>query len=236
MHLVPVIDLMDGRVVHARRGERDRYLPIASLLCPNAEPLAIVRALLELHPFDVLYVADLDAILGRGNNDDVISRLRSCFPDLRLWVDRGIGRLKDVESVRRAGAVPVIGSESLKEQRALDADGCVLSLDFRKGAFLGRPEILARPERWPRTLLVMSLERVGAGEGPDLALLQQVKARAGDRGLYLAGGVRNAADIEAAHAGGAAGVLLASALHDGTIGSVDLAALWPRDEPPRRRP
>jgi phosphoribosylformimino-5-aminoimidazole carboxamide ribotide isomerase len=38
-----------------------------------------------------------------------------------------------------------------------------------------------------------------------------------DRTWIGAGGVRDAADLRAAHAGGAAGWLVASALHDGTL-------------------
>ncbi len=42
------------------------------------------------------------------------------------------------------------------------------------------------------------------------------------RRIYAAGGVRNRADIEALHAAGAAGVLIATALHAGTIKADDL--------------
>ena len=45
---------------------------------------------------------------------------------------------------------------------------------------------------------------------------------AGGRRVYAAGGVRNRADIEALHAAGAAGVLIATALHTGTIKAGDL--------------
>jgi len=63
-------------------------------------------------------------------------------------------------------------------------------------------------------VIVMTLDRVGAGSGPDLATLDAVRKRAGDRVLIGAGGVRNAADLRAAEAAGAAAWLVASALHD----------------------
>jgi phosphoribosylformimino-5-aminoimidazole carboxamide ribotide isomerase len=47
MKLIPVMDLMSGQVVHARRGERDQYRPIQSILCPSAAPEAILQALIE---------------------------------------------------------------------------------------------------------------------------------------------------------------------------------------------
>ena len=58
MRVVPVIDLMAGRVVHARRGDRSNYRPLESKLTRSSEPVAVVAALLALAPFDTLYVAD----------------------------------------------------------------------------------------------------------------------------------------------------------------------------------
>ena len=42
--LVPVVDLLAGQVVHARRGERSRYQPIQSPLCPGSDLLPLARA------------------------------------------------------------------------------------------------------------------------------------------------------------------------------------------------
>ena len=47
-------------------------------------------------------------------------------------------------------------------------------------------------------------------------------SRAGGRRIYAAGGVRDRADMIALHAAGAAGVLVATALHAGTIKAGDL--------------
>ena len=68
----------------------------------------------------------------------------------------------------------------------------------------------------------MTLARVGSGEGPDLRRVADIVARAGACRIYAAGGVRDRADIEALHAAGAAGVLIATALHSGTIKAGDL--------------
>ena len=68
----------------------------------------------------------------------------------------------------------------------------------------------------------MTLGRVGSGAGPDLDRLAAIRARAGARRLYAAGGVRDKADLAALKDAGAAGVLVASALHDGKIS----AAAW----------
>jgi uncharacterized protein related to proFAR isomerase len=98
-----------------------------------------------------------------------------------------------------------------------------LSLDFRGDDFIGPPELLEDPALWPSRVIVMTLARVGSGEGPDLARLGMIIARAGRREVYAAGGVRNAEDLRALRGIGAAGALIASALHHGTVTAADLA-------------
>ena len=47
MQVIPVIDLSGGRVVHARRGQRELYQPLRSNLCVGSEPLAVVEGLMR---------------------------------------------------------------------------------------------------------------------------------------------------------------------------------------------
>ena len=63
----------------------------------------------------------------------------------------------------------------------------------------------------------MTLTRVGVSAGPDFARVSQIVARAGDRRVFAAGGVRDADDLERLEAIGAAGALVATALHDGAL-------------------
>src|SRR5574341_730607 len=104
---------MQGRVGHARRGERGAYRPLVSTLVASAEPLAVAEALLGLFPFDALYVADLDAILKRGDHRGILRTLRSWFPRQEIWVDAGFSALSDLEVfVAEELGTPVLGSES----------------------------------------------------------------------------------------------------------------------------
>jgi phosphoribosylformimino-5-aminoimidazole carboxamide ribotide isomerase len=119
----------------------------------------------------------------------------------------------------------VTGSESVRDIAVLRASGAtaILSLDYRAADFLGPPDLLDEPSLWPKHVIVMTLARVGGGAGPDLERLAIIRQRAGARRLYAAGGVRNAADLDALRDAGAAGVLVASALHDGRLSPADLA-------------
>ncbi|MGH8750737.1 MAG: HisA/HisF-related TIM barrel protein [Burkholderiales bacterium] len=230
MKIIPVIDLMQGQVVQARHGERHAYRPIASQLCPGSNALDIVAALLHLHLFPALYVADLDAIMQTGSNISVIENLRACFPALELWVDCGIADAATYAAWRQHGlGHAVIGSEArpgaeFLEQLAANGDALypLLSLDF-KPRFQGDATLLGNPHRWLQHVIVMTLTRVGSAAGPDCALLQSLQQRAPEKKFYAAGGVRGARDLETLEQGGAHGVLLASALHQRRLSSQELA-------------
>lgn len=218
---------MAGRVVHARRGERAAYRPLESPIARSSDPQEVVRGLLDIAPFPVLYVADLDAIRGIGSHRDTVQGLRQGHPDLALWVDAGFRSVGELRAWTIPGVVPVIGSESVSSLDALQEmlaafPEALLSLDSRGDARLGPPELFAEPWRWPRTVIVMTLERVGSGAGPADERIQSVLGAVGERRIVAAGGVRDTRDLDRLEARGAYAVLVASAIHDG---SLDRAAL-----------
>ena len=223
MQIIPVIDLKDGIVVRARMGERASYAPLVTPLAATSAPLDVVAGFLALHPFKALYVADLDAIAGMGDHAGVLAGLAAAFPGLRLWVDNGMadGALAQAWLAAKDADL-VIGSESQRGltlvERLRDHPRMILSLDFRGEDFQGPPEVLARPGLWPQRVIVMTLARVGSDAGPDMARLAGIVAMAGGRKVFAAGGLRGVADVQALERAGVAGVLVASALHDGRLG------------------
>ena len=230
LRAIPVIDLMGGDAVRARMGERASYRPLKSLLSPTSDPVDVVRGLLAVYPFPTLYIADLDAIQRKGDNFPALRDIRAEFPKLRIWIDNGAADPAALDALAGADlGEPVIGSETQRDgmlvAQHVDSERIVLSLDFRGDAFQGPGEILAEPTLWPRRIIVMTLARVGSGAGPDLARLAAIRSVAGEREIYAAGGVRDAVDLSALKAAGAAGALIATALHDGRIGRADLEAI-----------
>jgi phosphoribosylformimino-5-aminoimidazole carboxamide ribotide isomerase len=231
--LIPVIDLLGGIVVHARAGERASYRPLRSQLADGSEAHDVVRGLLDLFPFEVLYIADLGAIQRQGDHFPLIERLRAEFSDLRLWVDAGFDCLDAARRFLDAdlGEI-VLGSESQSDLALLEAlqdeSRLVLSLDFKGEERLGPGALFGRPELWPERVIVMTLARVGGARGPDLARLAAIREQAPHGRLFAAGGVRGRDDLEALVAVGAAGVLLASALHDGRLTAGDLGGISSR--------
>jgi len=231
-HVVPVIDLREGGVVHARRGDRDRYPPLRSSLCAGNDPVAVVGGLLRLHPFPVVYAADLDAIQGNGDNLPALARLKAAYPDVGFWVDAGFRTADAVRGFVASGlGDAVLVSESLDGLAPLATlkadpawDRVILSLDFRD-RFVGPPDLPNRPDLWPRRIIAMTLARVGSGEGPDWNRLAEIGRIKPQARLFAAGGVRNGGDLRDLAARGSAGALVATALHDGRIGGAELDAL-----------
>lgn len=230
MQIIPVIDLKDGQVVRAVRGDRARYQPIDSLLCPGSDPAAMAQRLCEHCATDTLYLADLDALQGDEPQIAVLQRLLGEHRALRLWLDAGFADAEQADALRAAlgeaghRVNPVFGSESLRSVEALarcfaPPSEALLSLDRRGGTALDVAGLWGRPTLWPQRLIVMSLDRVGSFEGPDLDTLAAVRALAPKAQLIGAGGIRHAADLQAAAAAGADAWLIASALHDGRLAS-----------------
>jgi phosphoribosylformimino-5-aminoimidazole carboxamide ribotide isomerase len=213
VRVVGVIDLMAGAAVHAVRGERERYRPLG-------DPLALARRFGR----DELYVADLDAIAGTGANDAVVAALAR---EARVMVDAGVSEPERARALLGLGVHRVVvGTETLTDAAALDRlPDAVLSVDLRDGRVLARDESLAgRPaleavarlhRGGPLEVIVLDLSRVGTGTGPDLALIAEIHAAFPDLELLAGGGVRDAADLRALAAAGAAGALVGTALHRG---------------------
>lgn len=233
MILIPVVDLKGGRVVHARGGNRRAYLPVNSRLCTGSAPGDVMDGFLGLYPFSTVYVADLDAIEGDGDNLETVRNLAIRFPAIELWVDCGVrdnsacARWLDA----RCGAL-VLGSESQQSvETAADLlagerkDRMILSLDFRDDGFIGPPQLLGQPETWPDRVIVMTLGRIGGNKGPDLDRLRWLIGTAPGKKIFAAGGVRGFDDLTVLSGLGASGVLLASALHDGRIGRHEIKRL-----------
>jgi phosphoribosylformimino-5-aminoimidazole carboxamide ribotide isomerase len=239
VRVVGVIDLKAGTAVHAVRGERERYRPVRTVIAgDDGDPLALTRAFRSELGLEEVYVADLDAITGDGGNGEAIAALAG---EARVMVDAGVSEPERARHLVALGVHRVIvGTETLRGADALDrlveaVPRVILSLDLRDGRALspdprlaGLPAFdalarLARPGL--REVIVLDLARVGSGAGPDVDLIAELHAAFGDLELLAGGGVRGVEDLRALDDAGAAGALVATALHAGVIGRRELAGL-----------
>ncbi|MEI7840875.1 MAG: HisA/HisF-related TIM barrel protein [Methylococcaceae bacterium] len=224
--LIPVIDLKNGVVVHAKQGQREQYQPIKSILTPNSDIYSVLRGFLSICDFDTFYVADLNAITGQGDNENLIRQVLNDFPQITFWVDAGYQRAQKFPH----NYFPVLGSECFTDNNCGElADfgkRFVLSLDYgATGERLGAKKLFTQTELWSDDVIVMTLNRVGSLQGADVELLTQFKRNYPQKNFIAAGGVRNMSDIEQLKIIRIEQVLVASALHSGAITKADIAKL-----------
>ena len=246
MNLIPVIDLMQGQVVRAVRGNRHAYQPIVSKLCASSDPLTVAKIFCEHCATRQLYVADLDALLGQPAQAALLRTLLQALPELELWLDAGFAGAAAADALRAdlgtaaERVVPVFGSESLVSRSELErcfarsgrrvspgrsdlaantdaSTDAVLSLDRRDGQRLDAAGCWEASQWWPQRVIVMTLERVGANAGPDLDTLRGVQLKSPATFIVGAGGIRDERDLAQAADAGAGAWLVASALHDARL-------------------
>jgi phosphoribosylformimino-5-aminoimidazole carboxamide ribotide isomerase len=230
MEVIPVLDLKGGVVVHARMGMRSEYRPIDTPLSPSSKPTDVARGLLSIYPFTSFYIADLDAIERRGDNNAALMELKRAFPNLVFWVDNGVDHLDSAKRWFDVGiGCLVIGSETQKNGELIrhfqHDERVVLSLDFRGDAFIGPAALLDDTGAWPADIIVMTLARVGGAVGPDMERLAVIKAKGSGKRVYAAGGVRGADDLAALARARIAGALVATCLHNGALTGAQIARL-----------
>lgn len=221
MKIIPVIDLKDNVVVHARQGDREHYQPINTKLCESPDIYQVIKAFLGVYDFDTFYIADLNAITRQGNHDHLINDVLACFPQIMFWVDSGYQPyIKDAK--RPGNYLPVLGSESYNDETIFEINSFnnnfILSLDYSASETLGAKNIFYDQALWPDTIIIMTLNRVGSNQGPDLNKLKKFCGQYPHKNFAAAGGVRHSADLQALKQAGIQQVLIASALHSGAIG------------------
>lgn len=242
MEVIPVLDLLNGVVVHGRAGRREDYRPVESTLVDGSDPVPVAEALQQVASARALYLADLDAIEGRGDNARTVRDIAAAV-GASLWVDAGATTAPPALAQLEAGATrAVIGTETLQSpahfaelRSELGDDRLLLSLDMRGGVvrsasarLQGLPPLealaLLDAEDLPE-VLVLPVDRVGTAAGPDLDTISTVRRELPDTRLVAGGGVRDAGDIRALGVAGAAAVLVATALHLGVVTADHVRAL-----------
>jgi phosphoribosylformimino-5-aminoimidazole carboxamide ribotide isomerase len=243
LRIIPVIDILDGQVVHAKRGERSKYQPISSVLLSSAEPVQVAKALYREFQFAELYVADLDAIQGKEMAPKDIRRISEATP-MKLMIDAGVNNIETAHIIEEAGASKIIiATETLRDLNALPeiiqeigGNKVVSSLDMKRGKVLSESQQLRdlTPVEAARLLekmgasqiIVLELTRVGSELGVDRTLVESIinKVRIP---VITGGGVRNINDLIELNKLGVNGVLLATSLHSGSITAQALRAVFP---------
>ncbi|MSS76547.1 MAG: nickel transporter [Methyloglobulus sp.] len=228
MQIIPVIDLKNGIVVHAKLGNRDDYAPLKSDICASSDIFDVINAFSLLFGFSIIYIADLNAITRLGDNASLLEDVLTAFPHILFWIDGGYP-LCDASLQQHKNFLPVLGSESFQDETTAEiaqfGNRFILSLDYSAAGEVGAKTLFSKQKLWPENIIIMSLPRVGSKLGPDFDSLSTYRKRYPQQKIIAAGGIRDNKDlIKLAHIG-IYQALVATALHNGNISPDDIANL-----------
>jgi phosphoribosylformimino-5-aminoimidazole carboxamide ribotide isomerase len=228
--LYPAIDLLAGRAVRLRKGERQ------SARVYSEDPPAQARAF-AAEGARYLHVVDLDAAFGDERQTALIEQIAQAAFPVPIQVGGGIRDLASAKEALDGGASRIILGTAAVERPALageavarfgrDRVACGIDVKDGKAAVRGWSEAegpapaqlasaLAREGvEW---LVVTAVARDGTLEGFDLALLREVAAAAPGASLIASGGAGDLSHLRAlASAGipGLKGAIAGTALYEG---------------------
>jgi phosphoribosylformimino-5-aminoimidazole carboxamide ribotide isomerase len=231
VRVIPVIDVMGGVVVRAVGGRREEYRPIRSRLTQSTSPSEVAAALLQVSGAGELYVADLYAIRW-GFACEVVWQFVT-DSKVPIYLDGGGLGPAGLPHVRNILGLEMdyIDSDTVRGWARKHGVPPTFSIDLldgrlhqgrRKWGLESPTSILGLARRvydlGVRSLIVLDLKRVGMAEGVGTeSICQAIRDELPAVELIAGGGVRNWDDVRRLEDAGADAVLVASALHDGTL-------------------
>ncbi|MFW9921867.1 MAG: HisA/HisF-related TIM barrel protein [Candidatus Thorarchaeota archaeon] len=243
MIIIPVLDLLNGIVVHGIGGKRDSYQPIhGSLITNSSEPIEVIHDYKDKLNLDFFYIADLDMIQNHDERN---------FPLLReinkrgfqVMVDYGCRTINDINIALSIGNHKIIlGTETIDSMETLrktislyGGDRIILSIDVKDGQLLANSDLMKQfspleianyaENLGIRTIIVLDLHKVGSQKGPLNDVLLSIAKNSNSSEILAGGGVRNKEDLIQLKKHNISGALIATAFHKGKITKEDLESL-----------
>lgn len=227
--IIPVMDIMDAQVVHGVAGQREKYEPIRSRIVEGSNPTDVAEAFRHIFGIEEIYVADLDAISGKGDNMSSVTEIVDSV-EVGVLLDAGVRSKVDVEKLLESGVPRVVMAtetvqsfEDMMDIARHHSKEVIGSLDLMHGKTLGssldfRDKMPADAARMiessgVRELIVLELALVGSAQGPVHRGLVEVR-RNTNMTIIAGGGVRNREDLRKLHSLGIEAALVATALHN----------------------
>ena len=225
--VIPAVDVLGRAAVRLEQGEFGR------VVMRDADPVSLVQRL-SAAGASLVHVVDLDGARSGRLRLGLVRRLAAAAAPARVQAGGGVRSRADALALLRAGASRVvIGTAAFAEPDALErfvaelGDRLVVAVDVRRGRTVAAgwttETTLTAEEAAQRCaaagvprVLCTAVERDGMLEGPDLDLLDRVRARSG-LPVLAAGGIRSTADLDALERLGCEGAIVGRALFEGRV-------------------
>ena len=217
------MDVLDGRAVRLVRGDYER-VDVAG------DPLELVRRAASASP-PLVHVVALGAARDGGAPVELARAVVDAAGGVPVQLGGGVRSVDDAVALSGAGVARVMvgtaafGDIPLRDfAAAVDlvvavdvAEGVVRTAGWRESSGLSTAQALERcVDAGVRRILCTAIDRDGTRSGPDLELLREVRARF-EGEVLAAGGIRDAADVDAVRALGIDGVVVGRAWLEGAL-------------------
>lgn len=231
--IIPVLDLLNSTAVHAIKGERAKYKPLKPIFINSSNPIKISKVLLESFKFEEIYIADLNSIMLNGSNLNQIKQIIN-QTKAKILLDPGI---RDKENIVQIFNIPInkliLGIETINNldliKKALDIYGpknILISIDmydkrvlspikeFKNGNPMDLTKVLG--DLGVKDIILLDLYRVGQKMGGIPPIYIKIKNQFKGN-ILVGGGIKNIQDIVDYKNHKFSGVLIGTALYDGTL-------------------
>ncbi|MBY9007568.1 MAG: hypothetical protein KGD63_12510 [Candidatus Lokiarchaeota archaeon] len=233
LEIIPVIDILNSNAVHAMKGERSKYKNLKSDLFNSTNPKIIIEELNKQFNFSKFYIADLDSILNNKPNFDLLKQITS-IQGIKIILDPGIEDEEDIKNFLNYNNHRLIfGLETIQDFNIISAgieilgvEKLIVSIDMYEERIFSKNKKFNKKKVKPfihkienlgvQEIILLDLKRVGQKLGGIPKLYNAIK-RIFSGKIYVGGGIRDLDDIRLYRRRGFSGVLIGTALYDGTI-------------------
>jgi len=231
--IIPVIDILNSEAVHAIKGEREKYKPLKSVLIKSSDPIEIVKKIIHESLIREIYIADLDAIIRRKPNLTLLTKILK-IPEIKVMIDPGIILARNIKEYSKYSLNSLIlGLETLKNLdviseciKILGAHKTIVSVDMYDEVIQTNVKEIQNQhpveiikmieELGVKKIILLDLFKVGQKIGGIPPLYLKIRDIYNGK-ILVGGGIKDIRDIELYKQYGFSGVLIGTALHDGTI-------------------
>jgi len=222
--LLPAVDVLNGRAIRLEQGDYERVTADAG------DPFELIARVAAAGP-RLVHVVALGAARDGGAPVALARGAVTAAAPVPVQLGGGVRSVADAEALVGAGVARVMvgtaafGPIPLEEfvaalgdrlVVAVDvADGIVRTAGWRDSSELTTADALARctAAGVPRVLCT-AIDRDGTMSGPNLELIREARAAFGGA-ILAAGGIRDAADVDAVRGEGADGAVVGRAILEG---------------------
>jgi len=210
MNIIPAIDIKNGKVVKAIKGERSRYNPINIDSGFSSDPYIFIKQIIEVYHPSIFYIADINSLCSDiDSNIDLIRNIADQYKSTKFWVDTGT---KMDSRLKKKNIIPILCSESCHKIKNINYiyKNYIHSYDY-KDKLLGTQSFTKLNSSYKNKVILMNILDVGNNNGPNYRNIRAMTKNSTIE-YYVGGGIKTTFDIDRLKLMGFSGVLVSSLL------------------------